>query len=96
LRFGAQSKLRPNSLSALSPFFLVLNIKKCYFLTSQKKMRHEHLLTPQLEKIVKAKIASGLYGSASEVMREALSFWMRGATSGSPFSSLARGDSQRT
>ncbi len=29
-------------------------------------------LTPQLEKIVKDKIASGLYGSASEVMREAL------------------------
>lgn len=29
-------------------------------------------LTPQLEKLVKAKVASGLYGSASEVLREAL------------------------
>jgi len=29
-------------------------------------------LTPQLEAIVKGKVESGLYGSASEVMREAL------------------------
>jgi len=29
-------------------------------------------LTPQLEDLVKAKVASGLYGSASEVLREAL------------------------
>ena len=29
-------------------------------------------LTPQLEKIVKNKVESGHYGSASEVMREAL------------------------
>jgi antitoxin ParD1/3/4 len=29
-------------------------------------------LTPQLEKLVKNKVDSGLYGSASEVMREAL------------------------
>ncbi|MGC2062689.1 MAG: type II toxin-antitoxin system ParD family antitoxin [Thermodesulfovibrionales bacterium] len=29
-------------------------------------------LTPQLEKLVKNKVESGLYGSASEVMREAL------------------------
>ncbi|WP_367360201.1 type II toxin-antitoxin system ParD family antitoxin [Syntrophus buswellii] len=29
-------------------------------------------LTPQLEELVKAKVASGLYGSASEVLREAL------------------------
>ena len=29
-------------------------------------------LTPQLEEMVKRKVASGLYGSASEVMREAL------------------------
>jgi antitoxin ParD1/3/4 len=29
-------------------------------------------LTPQLEALVKNKVASGLYGSASEVMREAL------------------------
>lgn len=29
-------------------------------------------LTPQLEKLVKSKVDSGLYGSASEVMREAL------------------------
>ncbi|MGE0109425.1 MAG: type II toxin-antitoxin system ParD family antitoxin [Bdellovibrionales bacterium] len=29
-------------------------------------------LTPQLEDIVKSKVSSGLYGSASEVMREAL------------------------
>lgn len=29
-------------------------------------------LTPQLEEIVKRKVESGLYGSASEVMREAL------------------------
>jgi antitoxin ParD1/3/4 len=29
-------------------------------------------LTPQLEKLVKNKVASGHYGSASEVMREAL------------------------
>jgi len=29
-------------------------------------------LTPQLEKLVKTKVESGLYGSASEVMREAL------------------------
>jgi len=29
-------------------------------------------LTPQLETLVKAKVASGLYGSASEVMRDAL------------------------
>ncbi len=29
-------------------------------------------LTPQLEKLVKSKVESGLYGSASEVMREAL------------------------
>ena len=29
-------------------------------------------LTPQLEKMVKTKVASGLYGSASEVLREAL------------------------
>jgi antitoxin ParD1/3/4 len=29
-------------------------------------------LTPQLENLVKTKVASGLYGSASEVMREAL------------------------
>ena len=29
-------------------------------------------LTPQLEALVKQKVASGLYGSASEVIREAL------------------------
>lgn len=29
-------------------------------------------LTPQLEKLVKSKVESGLYGSASEVMRDAL------------------------
>ncbi len=29
-------------------------------------------LTPQLEALVKKKVESGLYGSASEVMREAL------------------------
>ena len=29
-------------------------------------------LTPQLEKLVKNKVESGLYGSASEVMRDAL------------------------
>ncbi len=29
-------------------------------------------LTPQLEELVKKKVASGLYGSASEVLREAL------------------------
>jgi antitoxin ParD1/3/4 len=29
-------------------------------------------LTPQLESLVKAKVDSGLYGSASEVMRDAL------------------------
>ncbi len=29
-------------------------------------------LTPQLEEFVKTKVASGLYGSASEVLREAL------------------------
>ena len=29
-------------------------------------------LTPQLEELVKKKVKSGLYGSASEVMREAL------------------------
>jgi antitoxin ParD1/3/4 len=29
-------------------------------------------LTPQLEKLVKSKVDSGLYGSASEVMRDAL------------------------
>jgi antitoxin ParD1/3/4 len=29
-------------------------------------------LTPQLEELVQKKVASGLYGSASEVMREAL------------------------
>jgi putative addiction module CopG family antidote len=29
-------------------------------------------LTPQLEELVKNKVNSGLYGSASEVMREAL------------------------
>ena len=29
-------------------------------------------LTPQLENLVKKKVDSGLYGSASEVMREAL------------------------
>jgi len=29
-------------------------------------------LTPQLEEMVKKKVESGLYGSASEVMREAL------------------------
>ncbi|MDA8305575.1 MAG: type II toxin-antitoxin system ParD family antitoxin [Deltaproteobacteria bacterium] len=29
-------------------------------------------LTPQLEELVKRKVESGLYGSASEVMREAL------------------------
>ena len=29
-------------------------------------------LTPQLEKLVRSKVESGLYGSASEVVREAL------------------------
>lgn len=29
-------------------------------------------LTPQLEELIKKKVSSGLYGSASEVMREAL------------------------
>ena len=29
-------------------------------------------LTPQLEELIKKKVESGLYGSASEVMREAL------------------------
>jgi antitoxin ParD1/3/4 len=32
------------------------------------------LLTDQLEKMVKAKVASGLYNNASEVIREALRF----------------------
>ncbi len=31
-------------------------------------------LTPELEKIVKEKVASGLYNNASEVVREALRF----------------------
>jgi antitoxin ParD1/3/4 len=31
-------------------------------------------LTPQLEKLVREKVASGKYNSASEVMREALRF----------------------
>ena len=31
-------------------------------------------LTPELEKIVKDKVASGLYNNASEVIREALRF----------------------
>ncbi|MGH2541454.1 MAG: type II toxin-antitoxin system ParD family antitoxin [Ardenticatenaceae bacterium] len=31
-------------------------------------------LTPQLEKFVKQKVESGMYGSASEVIREALRF----------------------
>ena len=31
-------------------------------------------LTPELEKIVKEKVASGLYNNASEVIREALRF----------------------
>jgi len=40
-----------------------------------QKLRSQTLnisLTPQLEDIVKSKVSSGLYGSASEVMREAL------------------------
>jgi len=32
------------------------------------------LLTDQLEKMVKAKVASGLYNNASEVIRESLRF----------------------
>ena len=31
-------------------------------------------LTPQLEALVKAKVATGLYNNASEVIREALRF----------------------
>jgi antitoxin ParD1/3/4 len=30
------------------------------------------ILTPQLEELIKMKVASGLYGSASEVLHEAL------------------------
>ena len=33
---------------------------------------YEHLVTPELESAVKAKVASGLYNNASEIIREAL------------------------
>lgn len=32
-------------------------------------------LTPELEKLVKSKVESGLYNSSSEVVREALRVW---------------------
>lgn len=38
----------------------------------QEEIKMNISLTPQLEKLVKSKVESGLYGSASEVMREAL------------------------
>lgn len=32
-------------------------------------------LTPELEELVKAKVATGMYNSSSEVVREALRIW---------------------
>jgi antitoxin ParD1/3/4 len=38
---------------------------------------HMHVsLTPELEKMVKSHVDSGLYNSASEVVREALRLWL--------------------
>jgi len=45
----------------------------CYHREDEKEDKIMNIsLTPQLEELVKTKVASGLYGSASEVLREAL------------------------
>jgi antitoxin ParD1/3/4 len=49
--------------------------KVCYSLLlfwSKEVLKMNISLTPQLETLVKNKVESGLYGSASEVMRDAL------------------------
>jgi antitoxin ParD1/3/4 len=49
------------------------NVKLCYSPAPMRGASAMNVsLTPQLEDLVKKKVASGLYGSASEVMREAL------------------------
>jgi antitoxin ParD1/3/4 len=44
----------------------------CYCISQKGDKIMNISLTPQLEKLVKNKVESGLYGSASEVMRDAL------------------------
>jgi antitoxin ParD1/3/4 len=48
-------------------------------------------LTPELVKIVKEKVASGLYNNASEVVREALRFMKTNEEMGSFFQSIKSG-----
>jgi antitoxin ParD1/3/4 len=53
-------------------FPITKNGKVCYYRSIGGNKIMNISLTPQLEKLVKNKVESGHYGSASEVMREAL------------------------
>lgn len=74
-----ESELRRSARSRLAA-----RAEQCQSLTLMDRMRHPSTslkaatmgmnvnLTPQLEELVRQKVASGMYSSASEVVREAL------------------------
>jgi antitoxin ParD1/3/4 len=53
-------------------FFITKLVILCYYFGKKEVLKMNISLTPQLEILVKSKVESGLYGSASEVMRDAL------------------------
>jgi antitoxin ParD1/3/4 len=53
-------------------FFITKLVILCYYFGQKEVLKMNISLTPQLETLVKSKVESGLYGSASEVMRDAL------------------------
>lgn len=53
---------------------LIMNYILCALVEVEGKTMHVSL-TPELEKLVKTQVESGLYNSSSEVVREALRLW---------------------
>lgn len=51
-----------------------MNYILCALVEVEGKTMHVSL-TPELEKLVKTQVESGLYNSSSEVVREALRLW---------------------
>ena len=64
--------LSANDRDVTSLFFIAMFVILCYYISQKGDKIMNISLTPQLESLVKNKVQSGLYGSASEVMRDAL------------------------